>query len=60
MQQPVVVFITTGEFEDLTRISLASFNGACANSAELDHTPQNVAFVQGIHCLLTVLFVLLK
>ena len=36
-----------------THISLASFCGTYANSAELDPMPRNEASDQGFHCLLT-------
>ena len=39
----------------LTHISLVTFCGISANSAKPDHTPQNEASDQVLHCLLTVL-----
>ena len=37
----------------LTHICLATFYGTCANGAEPDQKPQNVASDQALHCLLT-------
>ena len=36
-----------------THISISSFCGTSANSAETDQTPQNTASDQLLHCLLT-------
>ena len=35
----------------LAQLSLASFYGTSANSAEPDKTPQDAAFYQVLHCL---------
>ena len=41
----------------LTHISIMSFNGTWANSADPDQTPHNVVSDQDLHCLLTECYV---
>ena len=48
-----IYYLMTVPTQNLTQISLASFCGTSANSANTDQTPQNAASDQVLHCLLT-------